>query len=196
MRLTGKVRLIATAVSVFAGAVILIALIDAAIYPWARSLTGGATLTGEWLGRMTTPTGARHFVWIKIDHAVGSCIGCPSIEGHAATCGENEKARNYEVWGEVKNWSGRQFYLKMDEPKESEVRLLYLEGKWRGDQMNVATTLVAPGTPTTTRWERNEAGEETTILVGGHPDTRAPTTFSLGRGTLGDFETRCRAGAW
>jgi hypothetical protein len=52
-------------------AVILIVLIDAAVYPWAHSLTSRATLTGEWFGWMTTPTGAKHFVWIEIDHAVG-----------------------------------------------------------------------------------------------------------------------------
>jgi hypothetical protein len=179
----------------FAAAVVLIALIDAAAYPWARSLTGGVTLTGEWFGRMTTPIGVKHLVWIEIDHAVGGCYGCPSIEGRAGTCGENEKVRRYEVWGGVENWSGTQFYLKMGETEESEVRLHYLEGKWSGDQVNLTTTLVAPGIPTTTRWKRSETGEETTAVIGGHPDTRAPIKFSLGRGTFGNFEARRKAGA-
>ena len=169
-------------------------LIDAALNPWARSLTDGATLTGEWLGRMTTPTGAKHLIWIEIDHAVASCVGCSSIDGRAGTCGANRKVRHYEVrGGEADSWSGRPFYLKMDEAEESEVRLLYLEGKWSGDRVNVTTTLVAPDIPTTTQWERNETGDETTTVIGGHPDTRAPIMFSLERGTLGDFEKRCRA---
>jgi hypothetical protein len=175
--------------------VLVAPVIDAAVNPWARSLTGGATLTSEWFGPMTTPTGTKHLVWIEIDHAVGSCIGCPSIEGHARTCSANEIVRHYEVWGGVENWSGTQFHLKMGEVQESEVRLLYLEGKWSGDQINLTTTLVAPGIPTTTRWEGNEAGEETPTVIGGHPDTRAPITLSLRRGTLGDFEARCKAGA-
>jgi hypothetical protein len=60
--------------------------------------------------------------------------------------------------------------------------------------VSLTTTLVAPGIPTTTRWERSEAGEETTTVIDGHPDTCAPITFSLGRGTLGKFEARCKAG--
>ena len=96
---------------------------------------------------------------------------------------------------EFEDWSGTQFYLKMRETEESEVRLLYLEGKWSGDQVNLKTTLVAPGIPTTTRWERNETGEETTAVIGGHPDTRAPIMFSLARGTFGDFEARCNIAA-
>ncbi len=103
--------------------------------------------------------------------------------------------RHYEVWGGVENRSGTQFYLKMSETEESEVHLLYVEGKWSGDQVNLTTTLVAPGIPTTTRLERNEAGEDTTTVIGGHPDTRAPIAFSLRRGTLGDIEARCKAGA-
>jgi len=191
MRLTGKVRL-TIAVAVCASAMILILSIDAAVYPWAHSLTRGATLTGEWFGEMTTPTGAKHFVWIEIDHAIGTCYGCPSIEGRAATCGAKE-TQHYEVWGGVEDWRGTQFYLKMRETEESDVRLLYIAGKWSGDQVSLTTTLVAPGTPTTTRWERNDAGENTTV-VEGHPDTRAPIMFSLGRGTLSDFEARCKAG--
>jgi hypothetical protein len=143
---------------------------------------------------MTTPTGTKHLVWIEIDHAVGTCYGCPSIEGRAGTCGANE-THHYEVWGGVENWSGTKFYLKMRETEESEVRLLYLEGRWSGGQVSLTTTLVAPGIPTTTRWERNEAGEETTTVIDGHPDTRAPITFSLERGTLAEFEAGCKLGS-
>jgi hypothetical protein len=194
---TSKGRVIATATAVLAAAMVLIVLIDTAINPWARSLTGGPTLTGEWFGRMTTPTGAKHLVWIEIYHEVpgSDCTNCPSILGSAGTCRANEKIHHYEVWGGVENWSGTQFHLKMRETEESEVHLNYLEGKWNGDQVNATTTLVAPDTPTTIGSERNEAGEEITTVIGGHPDTRAPITFSLGRGTLGDFEALCKAGA-
>lgn len=197
MRLTGTVRFIAAAAAICAVAVVLFVLIEAAFSPWARSLTGGATLTGEWLGQMTTPTGVRHLVWIEINHDVPSsdCFGCPNIEGRAATCGANEKIHYYEAWGRTENWSGTQFHLKVRETEESEVHLLYLEGKWSGDQVDVTTTLAAPGIPTTTEWRSNEAGEESTTVVGGHPDTRAPITFSLERGTLSDFEGRCNSGA-
>jgi hypothetical protein len=38
-----------------------------------------------------------------------------------------------------------------------------------------------------------EAGVENTTVVEGHPDTGAPITFSLGRGTLSGFEARCKS---
>jgi hypothetical protein len=171
-------------------------LIEAAFNPWARSLTGAATLTGEWLGVMTTSTGAKRLVWLEIEHAVPSteCFGCPRIEGHAATCSAKEKTRQYEIWGSVEDWNGTLFHLKARENEESEVHLLYLDGKWAGDEISLTTTLVAPGIPQATRWERNEAGEETTTVIGGHPDTRAPITFSMKPGRRSDFEARCKAG--
>ncbi len=194
--MTGTVRLTAGIVAICAVAVALYVLIEAAFSPWARSLTGAATLTGEWLGHMTTPTGAKHLVWLEINHDVPSaeCYGCPTIEGRAATCDGAAKIHHYEVWGGVENWSGTQFHLKTRETEESEVHLLYLDGKWAGDEISLTTTLVAPGIPQTTHWERNEAGEETTTVIDGHPDTRSPIAFSLGRGTLRDFEARCKAG--
>ena len=94
--------------------------------------------------------------------------------------------------GQRRTGAGRSSTSRCVKPKRGEVRLLYLEGKWSGDQVNLTTTLVAPET---TRWERNETGEEATVVIGGHPDTRTPITFSLERGTFGDFEARCKRGA-
>jgi hypothetical protein len=171
-------------------------LIEAAFTPWARSLSGGPTLTGEWLGEMTTPTGAKQLVWIELDHSVPSspCFGCSSIDGQAVTCSA-AKAHRYEVLGSTETWDGSLFHLKTSETEESEVHLLYLEGKWDRDEISLTTTLVAPNIPQTTRWEKNEAGEETMTVIDGHPDTRAPVTFSMSRGTLHDFEARCNAGS-
>jgi hypothetical protein len=170
-------------------------LIEAALTPWARSLSGEPTLTGEWLGEMMTPTGVKQLVWIELDHAVSSspCFGCSSIDGQAATCNATNVHR-YEVLGSTETWDGSLFHLKTSETEESVVHLLYLEGKWDGDKITLTTTLVAPGIPQTTRWQKNEAGEETTTVVGGHPDTRAPIVFSMTRATRGDFEARCIAG--
>lgn len=95
----------------------------------------------------------------------------------------------------VEKWSGTRFYLKTRATEESEVRFLYLEGKWNGDQLSLTTTLVAPGIPTTTRSEKSETGDETTTVIDGHPDARAPITFLLERGLVGDFEARCKSGA-
>lgn len=194
---TGKnqIRLWLGIAAVCAAATVVWMLIEAAFTPWARSLTGGPTLTGEWLGQMTTPTGAKHHVWIEIDHAVSGspCFGCSSIDGWAATCNAT-KVHRYEVLGSTETWDGSVFHLKTSETEESVVHLLYLEGKWDSDKITLTTTLVAPGIPQTTRWEKNEAGEETTTVVDGHPDTRTPIVFSMTRGTRGDFEKRCIAG--
>ena len=188
-----QIRLWLGIAAVCAAASVVWILIEAVFTPWARSLTGGPTLTGEWLGQMTTPTGAKHLVWIDLDHSVSSspCFGCSSIDGRAATCNA-ANIHHYDVTGSVENWGGTRFYLQTSEVEESEVHLLYLDGKWDGDEIGLTTTLVAPGVPQTTRWERNEAGEETTSVIEGHPDTRAPIAFSMRRGSLGAFEARCK----
>jgi hypothetical protein len=173
-------------------------LLEAAFTPWARSLSGGATLTGTWVGNYTTPTGARHALWLELSHAMSDdCANCPSIDGQIETCGRAGLNVNYEVWGGVENWSGTRFLLKTREAGdgESELRLGILNGIWEADELRLTMTLVAPGAATTTRWERNEAGEETTTRIDGHPDTLEPIEFSLAPGTKRDFEALCKTGA-
>jgi hypothetical protein len=169
--------------------------------PWSISLTGGPTLTGEWVGKLDLPAGGGLMVWFELDYSDQNgmhCDNCPRIEGRGASCDDRGKAVRSELWGDVEDWRGRQSWLKAREVEETrgEARLRYLRAEWNGgDALSLTTTLVAPGVPTTTRWERTEAGEESITQIGGHPDTRAPVAFSLARGTQQDFETHCKAKA-
>jgi hypothetical protein len=172
-------------------------LLEAILAPWARSLVGDSTLTGEWQGEMTLPTGTTHLVWIAITRPLttGSCYNCPSMEGRIATC-HTAKIRDYDMWGSALTWGGETFELKAREAERGEVRLLQLDGTWDGaDEIKLTTTLVAPDVPRTLRSEIGPDGQIVESVIGGHPDTRAPITFSMARGTRRDFETRCRAGS-
>ncbi len=185
---------IRTALIVFLGAGVLIVALRVALTPWSLSLTGGPTLTGEWLGYFTTPTGGRHWLWLEIDHPLGDgCYDCPPIEGRVETCDRTGSVVRYSMWGDVENWRGTRVSLKTreEEPAKSEVRLLFLAGEWDGNALRMTTTLVAPGYTTTTHWEKNEAGVETTRTIDGHPDTLAPIKFVLSHGTKDAFEARC-----
>jgi hypothetical protein len=194
MRPARPVHLLVGIAAIGAAAAAFFVAIEAVLSPWARSLTGGPTLTGEWLGEMTTPTGRIELVWVAIEHAVpsDSCFGCPTIEGRVATCDAPGAIHAYEMWGGVDSWDGTAFHLKTREMEESPVRLLFLEGRWSGDEIELTTTLVAPGVPQTMRVEKTATGGETTTVVDGHPDTRAPVEFSLKRGSEDEFKARCR----
>lgn len=177
------------------GVVLVYLLIEAILTPWARSLVGGSTLTGEWQGEMTTPSGATHLVWIEITRplATARCYSCPSMEGRIATC-HAAKVQSYEMWGSVEAWGGGAFHLKAREATPSDVHLVHLDGTWNGgDEIGLTTTLVAPEVPPTMRSDVNDAGEIVESVIGGHPDTRAPIRFTLTRGSQGDFEARCKA---
>jgi hypothetical protein len=187
-----RLVLVAAVFGILLFGVLINDLIEAVAAPWARSLSGGSTLTGEWLGEMTTPTGARHLLWLTIRYEP-SCIGCSTMSGEARTCDASGRTRHYEVWGSAENWRGTAFYLKARAIEKSDVQLEYLEGKWSGEALKLTTTLVAPDIPTTTRWERSKAGVETMTTIGGHPDTLTPITFGLARGKLSEFEARCQA---
>ncbi|MCE9522828.1 MAG: hypothetical protein K8S25_10405 [Alphaproteobacteria bacterium] len=174
-------------------------VVDAARYPWARSLTGASTLTGDWSGDFVTPTGTPHLIWLVLGHGLGGgrCTNCATIDGRATTCDRQSKTVNYEIWGDVENWRGTKFWLKARDlgERKSEIVLGPLNGSWEGDELRLTTNLIAPGAPTTTSIEQDESGEEKITTIGGHPDTRAPITFKMARGTEADFVAACKGAA-
>lgn len=195
LRSNKSLRLIAgIAASLFVGWGFFV-VVDAARYPWARSLTGASTLTGDWSGNFVTPTGSPHFIRLVIGHGLGGgrCTNCPTIDGRATSCDRQGKIVNYEIWGDVENWGGTRFWLKARDvgERKSEIVLGPLNGIWEGDELRLTTNLIAPGAQTTTSIEQAETGEEKVTTIGGHPDTRAPITFIMRRGAKGNVDAIC-----
>jgi hypothetical protein len=149
---------------------------QAVFHPWSRSLIGGPTLTGAWLGELVTPTGKKQLVWFEIEPPYRVCANCPTLSGEASTCDRRGPALRHWLSGRVANWRGTQFTLKLTEFEEgaSALRLAFLEGSWHGDRLDLTTTLIARGQP-----------------IGTHPDTRMPIAFAMHRATQGEFEAAC-----
>lgn len=190
----------ARAVAILGGLAALFVLIyvglEALFTPWARSLTGAPTLTGEWVGEMTTASGRKLHMWLLIEHATSAkaCMNCPRIEGEVRTCETGGAKRVYRMWGNVENWRGTVFLLKtLDEQEHArKLTLGTLNGRWSGDTLDLTTELRVPGEITTMRWERDAAGNETTRVIGGDPDTHNPVQWRMSRGSEREFRSRCR----
>lgn len=167
--------------------------LQALFYPWGRSLGGGPTLTGRWLGELVTPTDTRQVVWLDMVLPYQSCANCPKIDGEASVCDGRGSVLQHSLSGNVADRSGEQFTLRLTERKEgaAALRLTFIDGRWSGDRLDLTTTLIAPGQPTTMRIEKDAAGREMTTVVGGHPDTRAPITFTMRRATPAEFAAAC-----
>ena len=174
------------------------AVLKSVLKPWAFSLSGGPTLTGDWVGEITTPTGRRLPVWLNLYTealSIAPCYDCPDFLGTVRSCG-NGVIRDFEAWGSVESRSGAAFLVKTRPTAEipHEPRLGYLNGQWRGNTLTLTTTLVVPGDPVTTRTEYSGSGKDVTRIVGGHPDARAPISWTMKRGSESEFERACSGG--
>lgn len=160
--------------AVFATVVLLITVIEAVSTPWALSLTGAPTLTGEWVGTLQTKTGRALDVWLSIHHPLHTdkCMNCPQLEGEVRTCEAGRDARRYHMWGNVENRRGTPFLLKtLEEPERPDrLTLGYMDGQWSGDTLDLTMTF---------RWPRGDA------------DTQEPIHWRMQRGRESDAR-RCQ----
>ena len=161
--------------AVAATVVLLITVIESLSTPWALSLTGAPTLTGEWVGTVKTKSGRTLDVWLSIHHPLHSdkCMNCPQIEGEARTCEARRDERRYHLWGNVEDWRGSAFLLKTLEESERPLHLTlgYMNGRWSGDVLDLTTTFRLPR---------------------GDPDTQEPVHWRMQRGSESDFRRSCR----
>jgi len=171
----------------------LLMLLEAVLTPWARSLTGGPILVGEWYGEMQTPTGRKQVVHITIESPGYGCNNCPDITGTAQSCDGQGSLQKYEIWGDPENWRGTKFQMKTRKMTEQplELRLGELEGEWNGDTVRLTTTLRSDTYNYSISTQRDETGKEITRMVGAHPDTLSPVAFTLRRGGEQDFLAVC-----
>lgn len=184
-------------IAVFAGVAFigfgLLMLLEAALTPWARSLTGDPVLVGEWYGEMQTPTGGRQVVHVTIESPSYGCDNCPDITGTAQSCDGQGDLQKYEIWGDPENWRGTKFQVKTRkvEDRPLALRLGDITGEWDENTLLLTTTLRSDTYNYSIRTERDETGKETTTMVGAHPNTLSPVTFTLGRGGEQDFLAVC-----
>lgn len=172
------------------GAVLLVVLpfyvLEAIFNPWAVSLTGAPTLTGEWEGKMTTASGRtfRLDLSLKRDLPTRECSNCPKISGEVRACEIGSECRTYRMWGDVDDRRGTTFLLKtLDESEHAgKLTLGYLTGRWPGaDTLHLTTELRTAGASVTMRSEKDERGQEITRVIGGDPDTHAPVQWAMER---------------
>jgi hypothetical protein len=168
-------------------------VLQAVFHPWSRSLTGAPTLTGTWLGELTTPTGKKQVVWFDIRPPYRVCANCPPVTGEASICDGRGPVLRHWLSGNVADWRGKHFTLKLTEFEEgaAALRLTILDGSWSGDRLDLTTTLIAPGEPAITRVEKGALGRETTMILNANPDTRTPITFTMHRAEPLDFNAAC-----
>lgn len=157
-------------------------IVDAPFNPWAHSWRGGPTLTGTWVGAVASPAGRNVGLYLDLRRAekggrsfgYSTCRTCPRIKGEARVCGGSGVAQAYEVWGSPDTWGGERFHLKLghDGPEHNGPRLGHVTGEWRGDALNLATTLEHDG-------------------EGGAPGAGGQVRFEMRRGGEGDFSAAC-----
>ena len=182
------------AMIVGAGAWLWDAVVEA---PWAhalprfgRSVDGRpATLTGEWLGELTSPSGRLHgFLWLRIERrhwgSAGRTRGVsgpshPDFAGTARVCGLAEAAGPRKLWGYASR-DASLVHATIPFAPGPAWNLRALDGAWDRD----GGTLTLAG-----RLDDNGGS-----APGGAPaDTREPTRITLHQGSETEFERRCAA---
>ncbi len=174
-------------------AMLAVVLIGAASHPWSISWGESPALTGAWSGELRTATGRTWSVLIEIEPPGRGCGNCPDISATARVCVDKREIHEYKAWGDG-NWRGSRFELTTTPAGNLnyELQLGSLEGEWNADILNIRATLRAGHDKSTIRVEKDEAGKETTTILGAHPDTRAPVAFTLRKGTERAFLLACR----
>jgi hypothetical protein len=182
-------------IAVLAGiGVSFVLLFEAALYPWARSLTGGPTLVGEWQGELTTPTGQHRIVRFVVGPLNQTCATCSDIDATARMCDQDGTVSDFEAWGDTENWKGTRFTLETRKALDRPVglKLGVLHGEWNRDIVRLTTTLRADPDTSTRRSERDAEGREQATVVGAHPDALAAVRITLRRASEEDFVVACR----
>lgn len=88
---------------------------DAAFYPWAHSATGSPTLTGSWVGKLSSNPARIIFITLRRPRtssgSYAHCPSCPDIEGSFRYCDADGISNGYRVSGRVRFWSGSSMKL-------------------------------------------------------------------------------------
>lgn len=168
--------------------VVFALLLDHLLNPWAHSLTGKPTLTGMWIGQVTSPSGQTRELFLDLqrsDTGDGSfyCSTCPRIDGTAKMCGDGGEVKVYEVWGSPDTWSGARFHINYPRSVGEPIPGLQagkINGEWSGDVLKIGMTF-------------GLHVEKGGVIRSDDPDLDVPAQFSMVRGTESDFLAKCRS---
>jgi len=153
-------------------------VVEAILFPWARSLTGAPTLTGEWMGEMTTVSGRHFLIWMELGHSTGSpgVRQTFSLEGAAQTCEATGEQRRYRVLGNVANRRGTAFNISMyANPAQAHTLTIGgFDGQWLGNKLEISGTNLFMPNP----------GKK-------DPDTDDEPRWHMQPGTKKDFQMKC-----
>lgn len=164
--------------------------IDCVFNPWAHSPTGKPTLTGTWVGHVTTASGQARALFLDLRRSTNrkgnysTCRGCPRMEGAAKLCGGEAGVIAYEIWGGPDDWGGTRFHLSAGQAKGQPVRAGLqasgMRGEWSGgDALGMALDF--------SRYDERGASHSRSDDV----DVNQPAKFTMARGVEGDFQMEC-----
>jgi hypothetical protein len=160
--------------------------------PWADA-SRGPTLTGIWVGSLTTGRGARRGVLLELraslpsDRSRGvrrrrSRRSGPSLTGTALMCGGAGGEQRFTVHGRPHDRAGSQLYLGVavaDSTPPDGLAPSNLQGRWNGsDSLALEAAL----------YLRDGVSA---ITDSDDPDTGAPVPLRMARGTESQFRALC-----
>jgi hypothetical protein len=164
--------------------------VQALLFPWSLSITGGPVLVGKWYGEVLTPTGVKQQIALDLIGETERCTPpCNRLDVSAELCDARGQHR-YEGLGDTDNWRGTRFHVSVS-PMASDFavpRSIGVDGTWQGDVIRAFATLGPMRPPTTHRAEATIT--ESDPSAGSTTSFRMPVT--LRRGSDRDFQLACR----
>jgi hypothetical protein len=163
---------------------------DALESPWAYDFFGTRpTLTGEWVGEFTTPSGLHGVAYLDLTHSLPvrntngtSGLGSTRwVDGTAESCFSASTVQNYEVYGRPNTdasdvplaFRGKPPFIVGDALQD-------LRGAWLGNTLKLSDGL--------TRFTDTRGS---TIYNPNELDQKLPTTITFHKGSAKDFAAAC-----
>ena len=168
--------------------------IDRHRFPWAYDDAGRPTLTGTWVGALTTGRGARRGLFLELEleplrfgrgrrNGAFRRAGSDKLVGQLYMCGGPNGQQWFELHGNNLSDDGSRFQLSFRVPERTTppdgLAPSHLRGMWNGrDSLRVEADL----------YLRRGAA---TITSSADPETGPPQPGALHRAALQEFRTTC-----
>jgi hypothetical protein len=161
--------------------------LDAFLYAWDNRSSGRPTLSGTWVGRLTTGSGRPRGVFMELHRWKPQrgldCPTCAHIEGTALVCDERGGSQRYRVGGEPGDRHATTLHLGVSpvaQPPPDGLELSSMRGRWDGVN---ALPLEAQF-----HWRKGASA----ISGSDDPDTKY-VPLPMRRGTEDEYRAVCRA---
>jgi len=166
-----------------------LALLESACYPWAHTLGLRPTLTGMWVGELTTNGRGKHVAFVDLHDRISEDT-TTDLNGVAKMCDSRGETHSFGLTGQTLNWRGTRFEFTtyITESRDGEgVRFGRIDGEWdRGDAWHVTAKL--------SLWRIRDGG---TLSTSPPPPAQAalegtPAAFTMTRAPEAQFRTACQ----